>query len=81
MCKKAYSIKSIHHAHHKSCWKNVHHVSDYETTLGNTVVENIVIRNGKKYNHNKVSYNYLGSTTQADHFKKNKIFALILYFV
>ena len=40
---------------------------DYETTLGTTVLENIVIRNGMKLNHSKVSHNYLGSPTQADH--------------
>ena len=40
---------------------------DYETTLGPTVLKNIVIRNGKKHGHKKVSYEYLGSPTQADH--------------
>ena len=35
--------------------------------LGTTVLENIVIRNGKKHSNNKVSYNYLGSPTQAHH--------------
>ena len=28
---------------------------DYDTTLGTTVLENIVITNGKKHSHNKVS--------------------------
>ena len=36
-------------------------------TLGTTVLENIVKRNGRKYSHDKFSYNYLGSPTQADH--------------
>ena len=35
--------------------------------VGTTVFENIVVRNGKKHSHNKVSYNYLVSPTQADH--------------
>ena len=39
----------------------------YETTLGETVLKNLVIRNGKEHSHNKVSDNYLGSPTQADH--------------
>ena len=39
----------------------------YETTLGATVLENLVIRNGKEHSHNKVSDNYLGSPTEADH--------------
>ena len=39
----------------------------YEATLGITVLKNIVVRNGKKHIHNKVSYNYLGSPTEADH--------------
>ena len=28
---------------------------DYEIALGTTVLKNIVIRNGKKHSHNKVS--------------------------
>ena len=36
-------------------------------TLGTTVPENIVRRNGKKYSHNKFSYNFKGSPTQAKH--------------
>ena len=40
---------------------------DYETTLGTTVFENEVIRHGTKRSHSKVSYNYLGSLTQANH--------------
>ena len=39
----------------------------YGTTLGETVLKNLVIRNGKEHSHNKVSDNYLGSPTQADH--------------
>ena len=42
------------------------HYIDYETTLGTTVLKNIVIKNGKKHNHNKISFNYLGPPTQAD---------------
>ena len=38
---------------------------DYETTLGATILEKIVIRNGKKHSHNMVFYNYLGSPTQS----------------
>ena len=40
---------------------------DYETTLETSVPENIVIRNGKKHGHNKVSYDYLACPTQVDH--------------
>ena len=39
----------------------------HETTLGATVLKNLVIRNGKEHSHNKVSDNYLGAPTQADH--------------
>ena len=35
--------------------------------VGNTVLENTVVRYGKKHSHNKVSCNFLGSPTQADH--------------
>ena len=34
---------------------------------GITVPEDIDRRNGKKHSHNKFSYNYVGSPTQADH--------------
>ena len=44
---------------------------DYETTLGTTVLKNIVVKNGKKHGHNKVSYNYLGSPTQVYHNSRN----------
>ena len=40
---------------------------DYETTLEASVPENIVIRNGKKYGYNTVSYDYLACSTQVDH--------------
>ena len=40
---------------------------DYKATLGTIVLENMVIRNEKKHSHNKVSYNYFGPPTQADH--------------
>ena len=36
-------------------------------TAGAAVLEDIFVRNGKKHNHNKVSYNYLQSPIQADH--------------
>ena len=36
-------------------------------TVGTAVFENIVVGNGKKYSHDKVSYNYLGYPIQADH--------------
>ena len=47
----------VSYKHYKSCWKSFHHVIGYETTLGTTLFENIIIRNGKKHSHNKVSYN------------------------
>ena len=41
---------------------------DYKTTVEATVqLENIVVRNGKNHSHNKVSWNYLGSSTQVDY--------------
>ena len=36
-------------------------------TLGTTVLENIVRRNGKEHSHDKFSYNYLRSPSQADY--------------
>ena len=35
-------------------------------TIGATVLENTVVRKGKKHSYNKISYNSLGSPTQAD---------------
>ena len=52
---------------------------DYETTLGTAVLENIVIRNGKKHNHNKVYYNYLGSPTQADHNSRRSQYSHVFF--
>ena len=46
-------------------------------TVGTTVFENIVVRNGKKRNHNKVSYNYLGYPTQADHNSRRSQYSLV----
>ena len=43
------------------------HVSWLQTILGTTVLENMVIRNGKKHSCSKVSNNYLESLTQEDH--------------
>ena len=40
--------------------------------LGTTVIENIVRRNGKKHSHDKFSYKYLGSPTQADHIYEDR---------
>ena len=60
-------LKSIHHAHYKSCCESILHVSWLQTILGTTVLENMVIRNGKKHSCSKVSNNYLGSLTQEDH--------------
>ena len=55
-------------------------LADYEATLGTTVLENIVIRNGKKVNHNKVSYNRISNSSRSQ-FKKITRFTGILYFV
>ena len=38
----------------------------YEASLGTILLENMVIRNEKKHSHNKVSYNFFRSPTQAD---------------
>ena len=46
-------------------------------TVGTTVFENTVVRNRKKHNHNKVSYNYLGSPTQADHNSRRSQYSLV----
>ena len=37
-----------------------------------------VVRSGKKHNHNKVSYNYLGSSTQADHNSRRSQYSLVI---
>ena len=52
---------------------------DSETTLGTTVLENIVTRNAKKHNHDKVSYNCLESTTQADHNSRRSLYSHVLF--
>ena len=46
-------------------------------TVGTTVFENIVVRNRKKNDHNKVFYNYLGSPTQADHNSRRSQYSLV----
>ena len=65
-CHKVWQ-QSIHHAHHKSCWKTMHHVSWLLNYFTNYSTENMVIRNGKNHSHNKISYNYLIFPTQANH--------------
>ena len=64
MCKQAYLEKHTFFKKH-SFWKSIHHVSWLRNccTGGTTVLENIVVRNGKKHSV-KVSYNYLGSPVQ-----------------
>ena len=52
---------------------------DYETTLGTTVLENIVVRNRKKHSHNKVFYNYQGSLNQADHSSKRSQYSHMFF--
>ena len=46
--------------------------------VGTTVLQNIVVRSGEKHNHNKVSYNYLGSSTQADHNSRRSQYSLVI---
>ena len=68
MCKQAYLEKHTS-CTPSSCWKRIHYVRwlwNY-CTAGTSVLENIVVRNRKKYSHNKVSYNYLRATIQEDH--------------
>ena len=50
-------------------------------TLGTTVleVENIVIRNGKKYSETMVCYNYLGSPTQADYSSRRSQYSHVFF--
>ena len=52
---------------------------DYEITLGTTVLENIVIRNGKKHSHNKVSHSYLGPPTQANHNSRRSQYSHVFF--
>ena len=52
---------------------------DYETTLGTTVLKNIVVRSGKKHIYNKVSYNYLGSPTEAYHNSRRSQYSHIFF--
>ena len=54
-------------------------LADYKATLRTAVLENIVIRNGKKHNHNKVSYNYFGSPTQADHNSRRSKYSPVFF--
>ena len=53
----------------------------YEATLGSPVLQNIVIRNGKKHSHNKVFDNYLGFPTQADHYLKRSLYPYVSFFL
>ena len=49
---------------------------DYENTvLKELQYSKTVVRNGKKHSHNKVSDNYLGSLTQADHNSRRSQYA------
>ena len=41
--------------------------------------ESIVVRNGKKHSHSKVSCNYLGSPTQADHNSRRLQYSRVLF--
>ena len=58
MCKHTYLLKHTFFKKH-SCWKSTHHVSWLRNCC------DIVVRNGKKDSHNKVSYDYLRSPIQA----------------
>ena len=50
-----------------------------EDILETTVLENILIKNGKKHSHNKVSYNYLRPPTQADHNLRSSQYSHVFY--
>ena len=73
------SCFSSYHAHHKSCWKSIHHVSWLRNNFRNNSARNIVIRNGKKHNLNKGSYNYLRSPTEEDHNSKRSQYSHVFY--
>ena len=47
--------------------------------VGNTVLENTVVRYGKKHSHNKVSCNFLGSPTQADHDSRRPQYSQVFF--
>ena len=48
-------------------------------TLGTTVLENIVRRNGRKHSDDKFSDNYLGSPTQADHILRRPQYSHVFF--
>ena len=62
-----YLLLLVYHVHHKSGRESMHHVNWLGTTLRTIVLENLVMRNRRKHNHNKFSYNYLGSPTRTEH--------------
>ena len=71
-CVKRPFQKSIHYdkhsfIHHKSFCKKPTSCKLITKLLKELQHSKTFIRNEKKHNHNKVSYNYLGSPTQADH--------------
>ena len=43
------------------------------------MLDNMVIRNRKKDSHNKVSYSYLGSPTQADHNSRRSQYSHVFF--
>ena len=70
-------VSLTYYAQHKSYWKSIHHVSwlrNYSRVLGN-----IVIINGKNHSQNNVSYNYLGSPTQADHNSRRSQYSHVFF--
>ena len=74
-------LKGVHYAHKKSRWNLIIHVtwSQNYCTAGTTVLENIAVKIGKKHSHNKVSYNYLGCTIQADHYSRRSQYLHIFF--
>ena len=76
----------MHHARHKPCWKSMHHVSWLWYYSRNYSTRKYSHKK-RKHSHSKVSYDYPGSPTQADHISRRsqyshvfcKPFLLVMY--
>ena len=69
MCKKK---------NHTSCISWLRNYSPV-CTVGTTILESIIVRNGKKNSDNKVTYNYLGSITHVDHNSRRLQYSHVLF--
>ena len=71
-------VSLTYHVHHKFCWKSIHDVSWLRSYFRKNSTRKYSHNNGKKHSHNKVSYNYLGSPTQADHNSRRSQYSHVL---